>query len=437
MLAAIKKVAKQFIEITENKPIQIISHHDSDGITAASIMAKALQRINRQFSVRIVKQLEEQIIKELPENNVIIFLDLGSNSFNYIKELKTEVFILDHHEINQEEISQNATVINPHLFNEEEVSGAGIAYLFAKEINEQNTDLAYLAVIGMVGDLLEKNIGKLYNTIIKDSKVIVKKGIILYPATRPINKTLEYSSEIYIPGVTGSSIGTSNFIRDLGIKPINNQYKSIIELNEEETSKLLTAIALKISEDHSNLIGNIYLINFFNRTEDVRQISAMINACSRLGESGTAIAFCLQNKKARIKAETIYTKYKQSIVKALEDLPKLKRIEKNNYIIINGEDKIKDTIIGTIASILSHSKSYEEGKAIIAMAYNENKIKVSARIVGKNGKNLRNLLSSVIDEVGGEVGGHKFAAGCLVEKDKEKQFIEMLQKKLEIELVKI
>ena len=71
------------------------------------------------------------------------------------------------------------------------------------------------------------------------------------------------------------------------------------------------------------------------------------------------------------------------------------------------------------------------------MAYNEDKIKVSARMVGKNGKNIREVLNSVIEIIGGEVGGHKFAAGCLVEKSKEAEFIKELKKHLEVELVKI
>ncbi len=438
MLKAINKVAKQFLEKTENNRIQVISHHDTDGITSASIITKALQRLNKEFSLRIVKQLEGEIFKDIPEDKVILFLDLASNSFPYIKNLKNTVFILDHHEIISE-IPDNVTIINPHLFNEEEISGAGLAYLFAKELDHQNSDLAYLAVIGMVGDMLEKNLGKIYTNILKDSKVVIKKGLTLYPATRPIDKILEYSSDIYIPNVTGSSAGVNSFLRDIGVQRINNKYKNLIELNPEELSKLITAISLQSTniKDSSELIGNIYLVNFFNKVEDIRQISAMVNACSRLGESGTAISFCLQNKKAKAKAENIYAQYRQSIVNALGSLPNLRKIEQKNYIIIHAEDKIKDTIIGTIASILSNSRTYEEGKAIIAMAYNENKIKVSARVVGKNGKNIREILNSVIDEVGGEVGGHKFAAGCLVEKENEQKFLDMLQKKLEIEMVKI
>jgi len=80
---------------------------------------------------------------------------------------------------------------------------------------------------------------------------------------------------------------------------------------------------------------------------------------------------------------------------------------------------------------------YEEGTIITTMAYYRDKIKVSSRNVGRNGRNVREILSNVIKEVGGEVGGHEFAAGCMIAQDKERQFIDTLKKNLEIELVKI
>lgn len=438
MLSKIKELATNFLEQTKSKQIQVISHHDTDGITSAAIIAKTLQRLNKEFSVRIVKQLEKENIEQLPKNKILLFLDLASNSFEYLKQLKNPIFILDHHEI-IEKIPENIKIINPHLFNEEEISGAGLTYLFAKELDEQNTDLAHLAVIGMVGDLLEKNPGKIYNTIINDSKVQIKKGLIMYPATRPVDKVLEYSSEIHIPGVTGSPLGTVTFLRDIGIERAGGNFKNLIELNEQEMSRLITAISLQRIDNgkETDLIGNIYLVNFFNKLEDIRQISAIINACSRSGQSGTAIAYCLQNKKAKQKVDSIYTEHKQGIVKALNSIPELKQIEDKNYLIINAENKIKDTIIGTVASILSNSRNYEQGKAIIAMAYNEDKIKISARMVGKSKKNIREVLNSVVEIVGGEVGGHPAAAGALIEKQKEQEFVDELKKKLEVELVKI
>ena len=80
---------------------------------------------------------------------------------------------------------------------------------------------------------------------------------------------------------------------------------------------------------------------------------------------------------------------------------------------------------------------YEEGTIITTMAYYDNKIKVSARIVGRNGRNAREILNSVIEQVGGEVGGHENAAGCIISKEKENEFLTSLKKNLELELIKI
>ena len=71
---------------------------------------------------------------------------------------------------------------------------------------------------------------------------------------------------------------------------------------------------------------------------------------------------------------------------------------------------------------------------IIALAYNEDKIKVSARIAGREGRNVREVLSQVVVPLGGEVGGHPKAAGCLISRDKEELFISELKRVLDTEL---
>jgi RecJ-like exonuclease len=439
MLESIKNTAEKFLKEISNKEVQIVSHFDTDGITSAAIITKALQRLGINFQLKIVKGLQESSFEELPQDKIILFVDLASNSFDYIKKLKTSVFIIDHHEITAD-IPENVTMINPYLHEDkEDLSSAVLCYLFAKELDEQNADLAHLSIVGMVGDMLEKNLGKTYTTIINESNIKIKKGLLLYPATRPIDRVLEYSSNILIPGVTGNGRGANEFLREIGMERENGKYKTILELNEDELSKLITSITLQRTDSGTteDLVGNIYLVNIFNKLEDCREISAMINACSRNGESGTAVAFCLQNKQAKERVEKLHTQNKQYIVKALNIIPELEKIEDKNYLIINAQDKIKDTIIGTVASILSNSRDHQEGKAIIALAYNEDKIKVSARMVGKSGRNIREVLNSVVEITGGEVGGHPAAAGCLIEKINESNFIKELKKKLDIELVKI
>ena len=46
-------------------------------------------------------------------------------------------------------------------------------------------------------------------------------------------------------------------------------------------------------------------------------------------------------------------------------------------------------------------------------------------------------MDEITELIGGESGGHQFAAGCLIEKEKEEAFIDLVKKKLDIELIKI
>ncbi len=444
MKEKIKSAIESLDSLSKSKPIKIISHYDTDGITSAAIFAKALQRWNKKFSLQIVKSLDESFINQLPEEYILIFLDLASGSLDYLKNKKTEIFIFDHHEIVQE-IPKNVLMINPLLENHqiESISSAAICYLFAKTLSHENKDLANLAVIGMVGDNLEKNLGLVYNEIIKDAEVIIKKSLLIYPSTRPLDKALEYSSSPYIPGVTGFYKGAVNLLADAGIQKKADKYPSLIELNELEMSALITSIILKGSDQKktSELLGNLYLVKFFNKLEDAREFSALINACSRMDHPEISLGFCLGNKKYKEEAEKIYIEYKQHLISALRYIQESEKISGKNYIIINAKDNIKDTIIGTVASIISHSPIYSEGTIIIALAYNEDKIKVSARITGKeeniNGKNVREVLHKVVVPLGGEVGGHQNAAGCLISKTHETLFLQELQKVLDIEVIKI
>jgi len=446
MLKKLSEFAKKFLEKTERKSILVISHFDTDGITSAAIFGKCLKKLDKNFSFKIVKSLDEQTISELPKTKVLVFLDLGSGSLEDISKLSNEVFIIDHHEIQKEfNYPENINIINPHLIpNCELISGSCVSYLVSKELAKKDTESANLAVVGMVGDIMERDIGRLVNEIIKDAGATIKKGLLLYPSTRPLNKALEYCSNPYIPGITGNSFGACDLLREAGIEFTKNGYKSLIELEEEEMQKLVTALALRFPNHDAigGLIGNLFLIKFFNKIEDARELSALINACSRMGNSEVALLFCMGNKNAKEQAEKIYIKYKQSIINALNQINSNPKIEGKQYVIMNAQDRIQYTIIGTIASILSMSSMYEEGKIIITMAYNQDKIKVSSRISGRRnategGRNLKEIMDSITELIGGESGGHRFAAGCVISKDKEEAFIELIKKKLDIEVVKV
>ena len=436
--AEIKLMASKFLEESKDKEIQIISHFDTDGITSATIMIQTLKKLDKKFSVKIVKSLDKEFIYNLPKNKLTIFLDLASGSLNHIanSELK-DVFIIDHHEIIQK-IPEEVNIINPELHNKQRISGSCLTYLFCKEIIPESKELAKLAILGMIGDMLEKEIDKLNSGILDDGEIKRKRGLLIYPSTRPLNRTLEFCSNPYIPEVTGNTEGVIELLRGAGLNPINGRYKALIELDEKEMKSLVTGIMLRNPKaKYKEIIGDIFLIKMFNKLEDARELSAMVNACSRLGKSDTAIQFCMEIPKAKKKAESIHAKYKQFLISGLKFALEAKKINGKGFVIINARDRIKDTMIGTIASILSNSSLYEEGTIITTMAYYEDKIKISARNVGRNGRNTREILASIINITGGEVGGHEFAAGANINKEKEQEFLKLLQKNLEFEVVKI
>ncbi|MFH0711578.1 MAG: DHH family phosphoesterase [archaeon] len=449
MLKEVKKFTEEFLKLSENKPIRIISHYDTDGITSAAILIKTLKRLDKKFTIKIVKGLEEETIKqELAKQpgELIIFSDLASSNLDHFQNLKEPIFIIDHHEINEKKLNNKIKIINPHLTENQkdnECTGAGLCYLFSKTISPNNQDLSKLAIIGMIGDRHESNLSKINQQIINDTHdLTIKKGIVLYPATRPLRRALEWSTSPYIPGVTGNGPGAIELLRETGI----SYEKSLLELSDNEMSKLITAVMVRRARHNkiNDILGNLYILKFFNTKEDVREISVLINACSRLGYSDIAISYCLENEKAKSRALDIYTEYKQELVSGLRVAEKMEKIKGKGFVILNAKDQIKDAIVGTICSMLSSSPAYTEGTILIGMAYNEDKIKVSARIVGREGRNLKEVLEKTLAIFKNkhpksitEVGGHHFAAGCLIEKDKEDYFIETLKKELEIEIVKI
>lgn len=439
MLNQINNFVVEFLRETENKPIRVISHYDADGITSAAIITKTLKRLNKRFSVRIIKGIDQKILKqELQRNDreIILFTDLASNSLESFQNLKNPIFIIDHHEINKEKLNDSIKIINPHLTDQQEMCSAGLCYLFSKAISEKNKDLARLGIIGMIGDRHEKEISKQYQEIVADAEELeIKKSLLIFSATRPLRRSLEYSTNFYIPGVTGSSQGVLEILRENNISP----EKTLCDLQESELSKLITSIMLRRSTQRNpeEILGNVYVLKFFNRKEDGREISVLINACSRLGHSDIALSFCLETESYYEKAQDIYIKYRKEILDGIKTAEAMEKIQGSGFVILNAREQIKDAIIGTICSMLSSSNIYERGTILIGMAYNQDKIKVSARIAGEGNKNLKEVLERTVMSIEAEVGGHQKAAGCLIKKEDENIFLQELRKNLEISIEKI
>jgi RecJ-like exonuclease len=446
----IEAAVEKFKQLEPNERLRVISHLDADGICACSVLLKAFNHGNRNYSISIVQQVNEKILISLAKEpyKYYFFTDLGSGQIDLInKYLKDKtVFILDHHELKETEPNENIIHVNPHLYDIDggkEISGSGVVYMFTNKLNNKK-DMAHIAVIGAIGDVQEDNgFEKLNNeilqTAVKQGKINIKKGLRVFGVqTRPLHKTLEYCSDPYIPGVSGSESGAIQFLQQIGIEPKSgNGWKKMVNLTEEETQKLIASVIMKRADEDNpeDVIGNIYSLNdeeSESSLKDAKEFATLLNSCGRLSKASLGIGVCLNDKVAKKKALANASDYKKEIVKAMNWYHDNKNTQnitiEDGYILINAKENIIPSMIGTTSSILSKSNDLKNGTLIMGLARNvmDDTTKVSLRISGRNNDaDLRKIVEKITASVeGAQAGGHMAAAGAMIPTEKEDDFLK-------------
>ncbi len=455
--SAVRSAAEKFKSLSGNGFVRIISHMDSDGISAASILIRAFTRLGNGYSLTVVSQLNSEFLEGLSAEDYknYFFVDTGSSMIGMIaKHLKTRnVFILDHHEIEGQDSGEGIVHINSHLFNIDggrDICSSGIAYYFCKALDTANADSAHLAIVGIIGETQDKQgLMPLNNQIIEDARdnglIEINNGLRLFGThSRPLHKVIEYSSELIIPGVTGDEKESMAFLKEIGIRLKNgNEWRKLHELNDDETRTLTAAIIerRKSLDNPSDIYGISYLIkNEENGSpfKDVREFSTILNACGRLGKASLGIGACLGNESLKRRAIQNLKDYKIEIVKAMNWYKKnmgSKVVVEERFVIINAEDNIMAPLIGTFSSLIAKTGEVSDNTFVLGMAQAiDNTTKISLRIAGKQSVmdvDLTEVMKEIINQLGcGETGGHKLASGAIIPTQMEKRFIDVAKEVL-------
>ncbi|AIF69179.1 single-stranded DNA endonuclease [Palaeococcus pacificus DY20341] len=438
--------------------IRLISHRDADGITAGAILAKAVAREGANFHLSIVKQLSEDIIKDLARENhkIYVFSDLGSGSIKLIEDYLSDatVVIADHHPPEDGEITQeNHLLINPTLFGANSVrdlSGSGVAYFVAKAMDKKNMDLSPLALVGAVGDMQEID-GTFHGMnldIIEDAKsldlVEVRKEIRLFGReTRTLAQMLTYASNPELPGITGDFRNAIEFLRSKGFDPDMKYW----QLREEEKRKLHDALVIHLikhevpKEDIDRLIGDVVLIKLYREGDprhEAREFATLLNATGRLNMGTLGVAICLGDEKAYNEAVKLVEEYKKEQIEMRSYLIKNwgSAVEKEHAYIFYAGKNIRDTMVGIAANMAINAQLASPEKPVIVVAdslEDEELVKGSARTTERalaKGYNLGDALREVASVLGGEGGGHAIAAGIRFPKSKIDEFVELINRAL-------
>ena len=456
ILKEFNEAAQVFRELSlDKKTIKVITHNDADGIAAGAVIHKALFREGLPVHTRSLKQLESNSVRDIANENpeIIIFSDLGSGKLEEIKKHLpevTKVFVLDHHQ--PQKAGCNGLIhVNPHnhgIDGAREVSGSGMAYLFARALNQNNKDLAGLALVGAIGDIQDSS-GKLIGInreILKDAMDVgmirADQDLRLYGRqTRPLYKALEYTTEPFIPGLSGSENACINFLDNLGI-PIkeNNELIMLADLDNDKRKRLTNALIMSMIENKvpskfaENIVGEVYtLLNEERRTplRDTKEFATLLNGCGRNEQYSIGMAIVLgERSKLYFQSLNLLKDHKSYIAKCYawikENREKIKDDEVLYYF--HAKEDINDNVIGTVASMVLNSRVLNPIKPIIAFSLTtEGDVKISSRGTKElidMGLNLGKAMQFASEKVGGEGGGHNIAAGAKIGEGNEEGFLK-------------
>jgi single-stranded-DNA-specific exonuclease len=458
----LKNASQAFHLIPKKEPIKIIGHLDADGLCSSAILINALMKLNKRYSLSIVPTLTDETLQNLKSESekYFVFVDLGSGNIESIAKIldDKQVFILDHHMIKPGSAYGNIIQVNPHMHNidgSNEISGAGVSFLFSHYLTDgRNTEMSRIAIVGAIGDIQENNGFKKLNDeilqiAVQNNLIEIRKGLKFFGIqTRPVHKILQYSSDILIPGVSGSESGAISFLTSIRIDPkLKNGWKKLADLTEDEKKRLVAAIIMKRDDKvgPAEIVSNIYLLvgeKEDSPFRDAKEFSTLLNSCGRLEKASIGIGACLNDPRMKELAVQNLSDYRKEIVNALnwykDNKDSDKVIRSKKAIIINAEEEVLPTMIGTLGSILSKSPDIEKNTFILSLARNyDNTTKISLRVTGNpENVNLKEIIRQIIERIShGSSGGHTFAAGAVIDTDYEESFIKAAQEIFDNEIL--
>lgn len=433
-------------ELGEAEAVRCVAHYDCDGISSAVIAHEMLDRAGVDFGITFVEELNRENLEELAEEHgeeTWLFVDIGSGQIEDIVDVlpEREVFISDHHEPGEGEVSHH---LNPHRYGidgGEDISGAGVTYLMARTMGEDNTDLLEYALVGATGDIQTDDEGylglngSLIEDAVEEGIIERKVGLKLYGRTRKsLVEALKYTTNPYLPGITNSESGAVQFLSELGIDlRENGGWRSLEDLSQEEEREIVHGLITR-GYDVEQLLGDIYLLD---NGWEIREFSSLLNACGRLEQPEAGIRICLEADFEL--AEKMKRKYGRKIGSYLsfveDNMDDSEVVETfGDGASIMAKDNIHANMIGTIATICQKS-GIVPADVLVAVAWkDEEHTKISARAaedVVENGTKMNELVERLAEECGGEGGGHDAAAGGKIPRDEEERFIKLFREEVE------
>jgi RecJ-like exonuclease len=439
-------------EFRGKKEILVVSHVDADGLTSASIICIALERLGLDYKPLFFRQLDSAALDQVADqgSDLVIFTDLGSGQVEEICSLGLPAIVADHHKPKARG-SRAVAHINPHLVGcdgSAHLSGSGTAFLLASRLSprQENDDLASLAIVGAVGDLQDQASGQLLGINRQILEIGSRAGVLSFSRdlrlfgrqTRPVFKMLEYSQDPFLPGLSGNEDACIAFLKEIGIRLGGEQWRRWIDLDQEEKGRLVSALirrGLRSGVSHlrlERLVGEVYLLleeREGTELRDASEFSTLLNATARYGHAKVGLEVCMGNRDLAFReARILLNQHRQNLVNGLKLVGEQGLTTLQSIQYFDAGDAILDTIVGIVAGMCFQMA--DRSRPILAFARTpEGSLKVSARgthDLVSSGLDLAEALSVAAKKVGGVGGGHNIAAGATIPLDAKDEFLALV-----------
>ena len=400
--------------IKQHTHVCLVTHNDSDGLTSAAIMIQALKRENISYFHKVIPKMDAGTVSYLassfPEDFLMIFCDIGSGQSEFLSVLPNPIVILDHHVPVGK--SPAKVVVNPMLVGLEGsymISGAGVSYLTARAMREENSDLSSLAVAGMIGDrqLMVSANADILKDAVEAGTVAVQYGLKVGDGT--LFEVLMKTTEPYLD-ITGKPDEIRSFLNRLNL----DENANLRDLDPVETSRLCDAVLDKLSVLDSPdaveaAVGDVYYLQN-QLVENVFDLAGILDSCCKDDDFETVVALCLGERSVLEKCYENYRNIQETLVKNLATvLPLAKSLSHVSYIYekdLHSAGNISTTFIRYV----------DPSKPFVCLNENDGVIRISARGTRRliqQGLDLSIAVKAAAESVGGSGGGHNIASGGL------------------------
>jgi RecJ-like exonuclease len=446
-------------KVSEGRNPIILGRLGTDGICAASLLAKAVQRKKGKPIVRIVPSVDSKAIDDLRKSghDWILFCELGAGLVSKLKETLNEDWLLiDHNQYSGAELGEE-NVFNPVQFGYEggsEVCATTMAYLLSLAIDRSNIDLAWLSVLASLAerhDLGERRSLLGLNKIALDDAISTKtivpsNDLLLFGReTRPLHQAISSTINPYIPNLSGNEDASLATLVSSGIKvKVEDRWRTLVDLDEDDKKKLVQVIVPFLTPSESadealdEILGNVYTLvqeDEHSSLRDGREFSALLDACVGMGSASVGVSICLGDRdQALLEGERLLVSYRQKINRYVRTLlnDDMRIVESSKSFLVSGDGLVDENMLGHIASILS-SLARLRGKVLLIRSITQSgEARYSARKTPhySGSVNLGEIMSEASRELKGRGGGNDSSAGARVSMPKSESFLRLVNSKL-------